>query len=278
MSDDSVLILMGVLSGWLPIYPSMVFVIKNKWLKDGTIYTFLEIAIGVMLCHFVATCSSVFHTHHLLSPPQQIILSSTGFILGAGILMAYVTLRDALWIGPEDVIMMEEFDNKLFFLDPTSSKKRRFNIHALRYDLALCYAIHSVGAGVAFFLHLNSKYQGTYGMTLLPYLLFTVIEGLSIAAPIARFPLSWPRVLIIGSIAGVPFVFGAGLGSVNLSTSFIVFLSSLSAGSLFYCIIMLMEMISMNQRSDKSPLFTALRVLLFFLISSFLHQGMHNHL
>ncbi len=271
------MILMGILLGWFPIYPSMAFVIKNKWLNDNTIYTFLEIAIGVMLCHFVAISASVFHTNALISHSEQIILSSLGFILGAGILMAYVTFRDTVWIGPEDIIMVEEFDNKIFFLDPTSSKKRRFNIHALNYDLALCYAIHAVGSGVAFSLNLNAKHQGTYSATLLPYLLFTVIEGLSIAAPIARFPLNWVRVLIIGSLSGIPFVFGVLLGSVNLSVSVVVFLFSLSAGSLFYCIIMLMEMISMNHRADKSYLFTAFKVLVFFLISSFLHQGIHYH-
>lgn len=258
------------------MYAGIAFVLGSKWLKDRTIYSFIQVALGMMLSHFVVTFAVIFHTHNLYLPMSlHITAFLSGFFIGTGILMVYSTLKESIMEGPADAVMMEEFGHKFFFLDPDIEKRRRFNIYSLRYDLAICYGLHGIGGGLLFSQIIKSTPSGSLSIVLLPILIYKLIEGLSIAAPIAHSPLKLSSVIMLGAIAGVPFVSGVSLGELHISPFFSMFLFSLSAGALFYCLIMLTEMVYMTQRSDVKPFFTIFNITLFFCLFYLLHQFLH---
>lgn len=262
---------MAILTGWLPIYLGTTFVLLNKRLKDITIYTFLQLALGVMLSHFVITFSIIPHIYNYqISTPSYSITFLGGFLIGTGILMAYSGLKESLIEGPKDSRMMEEFEHKFFFLDPDMIKRRRFSIYSLRYDLAICYGLHGIGAGLMFSQIIKSPVESY--IILLPFLVHKIVEGLSVAAPVARSPYKLSNILLPGAIAGIPFVSGVSIGGLNINPSISMFLFSFSLGALFYCLIMLTEMVYMTQRSDISPFSTVLKIIIFFSLSYLLHQ------
>ena len=69
--------------------------------------------------------------------------------------------------------------------------------------------------------------------------------------------------LFLGALVGLPYIFGFYLGEFNLSPFVSMFLFSFSAGTLFYCLIMLTEMVYMTHRADINPVFVITIVILY---------------
>ncbi len=184
--------------------------------------------------------------------------------------MIYSALKESLFEGPADAVMMEEFDHKSFFLDPGFTKKKRYNIYSLRYDLAICYGLHGTGSALAL-SHMHEFHQGTASIPFIMIFVQKLTEGLSIGAPIARMNFDLKRFMFLGSIAGIPYVMGFVLTGFAISLNIKILILSFAAGSLFYCLVMLAQMVYMTHRADKNPLYKISVIMAGFAAFSLLH-------
>ena len=98
--------------------------------------------------------------------------------------------------------------------------------------IAIGIGLHNLGEGVAIGAAYAVGSLALGAFLIVGFALHNTTEGLAIVAPLARERVSWPKLILLGLIAGVPAVFGAWIGAAAFNASAAAFLFGFGAGAI----------------------------------------------
>jgi len=265
-------ILSVVLTGWVPIYLGLSFILLGGFINEKAINMLLYVTLGLMLFLLVSTCSMVYTLRGQAPPSGMFAYSAGGFFFGSIVLLLYNAFKMEVMKGPMDSVMKGDFPQKIFLLKVAPvDRKKTYNAYPLSVAIAWGIGLHGIGEG----LLVSRLDEGfTSSMRLLPLAaLFShkMIEGLAIAVPIIAAPFNMGRYITLGAIAGFPLVTGYWLGTLSVSPSVTIFSLSAAAGIIFYGFIMLAELTYLASRKDINPVIAFMVIVGFFSLFFGLH-------
>ncbi len=251
-----------ILLGWLPIYIGIAFVFSCKWVNDKNVNFLLYIALGMMIFLFTSTCSAIVEGRKTLSPGVSFSAFTLAFFVGTTALLFYNRLKQEAFKGPMGARMPGEFPQKVFLLDYAPKGERAtYNIYSLSYAIAIGIGLHGLGEGLLI-AHLSEQKGAASGWAQLWAIFFhKIVEGLGIAAPVSKTPFHLGRFLFLGAIAGLPLLAGYWTGTGNESALLAFIMLSLSAGIIFYGLMMLAELVYMAYRPDINPVLVFISII-----------------
>ncbi|VAX21309.1 hypothetical protein MNBD_NITROSPINAE02-165 [hydrothermal vent metagenome] len=245
---------MVIMIGWAPIYLGILFIVRFNWLSDRAVNYFLYIALGLMLFLFASSLAGIVDMAKETSPGTRSLIFVGGFMFGAGALLLYNEFKHQAFKGPMDRPMQGEFPQKVFLLDWTATMgKGRANFYPISFAIALGIGLHGLGEGL---LMSNTDQSIAEGVGYTQYsaiFMHKLVEGLGIAAPIAKMRFNIKNFIVLGAIAGFPLLIGFWIGGINSSPVLTLALAAMAAGIIFYGFVMLAEVSYLTYRPDISP-------------------------
>lgn len=222
---------LGVVAGVIPVYLGLIPVsvlrrISSAW--SGLLGTF---SVGILLFLFIDVMEEAVE----LTAEANVgvpLLMPVGFALGL-LPPALATYRRAAKNGRDLAAPGFVTPNRIF----------------IAYMIALGIGLHNFGEGLA----LGASYAaGTIGLTTLlvvGFALHNSTEGFGIVAPVSGIRLRVRDPILMGSVAGVPTVFGSLAGSLAYSHAMGAIFFGAAGGALLFVIIQVLRVSYSSERS-----------------------------
>ena len=202
--------LLGIYAGLIPVLLGLMFYPFLRELHRGWLNFFLSLTLGLLAFLAVDTLEEALESARSVAGAYQGVA-----LVGCGVALA--------WLG-------------LSYLSHQKPARADKASPEGRYWTALLIAIgiglHNLGEGLA----IGSAYAigeiALGAFLVMGFTLHNLTEGLGIVAPIARDRPTIRRLLMLGSIAGLPTVVGAWIGGFTYNPVWITFFFAVGAGAI----------------------------------------------
>ena len=198
-----------------------------KELPRGWLNFFLSLTVGLLAFLALDTLEEAIETAQKVATAFQGIA-----IVGCGVALALISLS---YLSHKKPIRSDK-----------SSPEGRYWISFL---IAVGIGLHNLGEGLA----IGSAYAigeiALGAFLVVGFTLHNLTEGLGIVAPIARNRASLQRLLLLGSIAGLPTVFGALIGGFTYNPVWITFFFAIGAGAILGVIYEVAQLVLDQEKS-----------------------------
>ncbi len=236
MSSLAFAIILGVVSGLVPVYIGLVPLWFLRRISEGWRGFLVSLSLGILLFLFADVTGEGLNLANMHG--LNTYLFAIGLTLGV-FGPVYVSKRRRT-----DYISMRE-------KTATAGDRRRLGFFTA-YMVATGIGLHNLGEGLAIGAAYSAGQFALTSVLVIGFALHNGTEGFGIAAPLSTLEMTLKEPLTLGIVAGFPTVVGSMIGYVAYSNAIGALFYSVAAGALLYVVVELIRIANVYPKVETT--------------------------